>query len=316
MLTAMATGLATATARPSGAAPVLANRDLTGIWTNAWYTHLQRPKALKSLTVTPAEAEAFEAPRRALNGALPSKEDVLGQQESEFPDQGPGLARIRGEIRSSWIYDPSDGRLPYTEAAKQRLGIGRQLTYGLDNVEERETDERCLTVAGAAAPMINDHDGNVLQLVQTRDWLAIVGEKNHDVRLVRIVAAGAHRSAPGGDARLRSWHGESIGHWDGATLVVETYGLRPGVTKINDDLYLSDQARIVERLTRTGPAEITYAFEVEDPVLFTRPWRAEAVFRAEPRGIFEYACHEGNYSLPGILAAARQGNPGDDKPAK
>jgi len=83
------------------------------------------------------------------------------------------------------------------------------------------------------------------------------------------------------------------------------HGVYPGVTKIDDNFYLSDRTRVTERLTLTGPQEIAYCFEVEDASLFTRPWRAEMVFRSEPRGIFEYACHEGNYSLPGILQAAR-----------
>ena len=297
--------LATAPAWARKAARADAARDLTGVWTNAWYTRLQRPKAFKGPTITPAEAEAYEAPRRAHNGELISKEDVLGQNESEFPDNGPGLARIRGEIRASWITDPPDGRIPWKPEAKKRLYIGEDAPEVFDNVENRDTDERCLTVPGAAAPILNSHDGNVLQLVQTPGWLAIVGEKNHDVRLVRIIGAGEPRPTPGADLRLADWHGESIGHWEGATLVIETRGLKPGVTKIEDSLYLTDKSRVTERLTRSGPAEITYAFEVEDPTLFTRPWRAEMIFRPEPRGIFEYACHEGNYSIISILQAGR-----------
>jgi hypothetical protein len=296
-------GVAAAGPRAPALAP--APGDLTGVWTDAWYTHLQRPKELKSLVVPPAEAEAYENPRRALKGDLNDPHDELGQATSEFPDQGPGLARIAGQIRSSWIVDPADGRIPWTEAARKRLPIGRDMDEVLDNVEQRDTDERCLTTTGAAAPMINSHDGNVVQFVQTPGWLAIVGEKNHDLRLVRIVGAGAPRPSPGADPRLRDWHGESIGHWEGATLVVETYGLRPGGTKMDDGIWFTETTRVTERLTRTGPAAIAYDFRVEDPNLFTRPWRAEMVFRPEPRGIFEYACHEGNYSLPGILKAAR-----------
>lgn len=290
-------------ARPKS--PVPAPADLTGVWTNAWYTHLQRPKAFKSLIVTPEEAEAYEQPRHALHGDLNDPHDQLGQATSEFPDQGPGLARIGGQIRSSWIVDPPDGRIPWTDAAKARLPITREPVELLDNVENRDTDERCLTTTDGAAPLLNSHDGNVVQFVQTPGWLAIVGEKNHELRLARIVGAGEPRPSPGADPRLRDWQGESIGHWEGATLVIETYGLRPGATKLDDNIYFSETTRITERLTRTGPGEIAYGFTVEDPALFTRPWRAEMVFRPEPRGIFEYACHEGNYSLPGILRAAR-----------
>ena len=166
-----------------------------------------------------------------------------------------------------------------------------------DNVEVRDTDERCLTAASGAAPLVNSHDANVIQIVQTPGWVAIVGEKNHEARIVRIGA--------GPEPALGSWSGVSVGRWEGATLVVTTTGLRPGVTKIIDNFYLSDRSRVTEWFTRTGPAEISYRFEVEDPTLFTQVWRAEEVFRASEGLMYEYACHEGNYSLPGILAGGK-----------
>ncbi len=286
-------------AGPALAAPPVAT-DLTGVWTHAWYTRLQRPtKAFKGVVATPYEAEAFEAPRRALRGALVEKEDVLGQAESEFPDNGPGLARIRGEIRSAWIVDPPDGRLPWTPEGKKRVQDADKGWQGdFDNVEARDTEERCITGPGGGPPLLNTHDGNLLNIVQTKDWLAIVSEKANILRIVPI-GPGKPAAAPG------DWAGTAAGHWEGRTLVVETTGLRPGLTKISDDLSLTEHAKVVERFTRTGPAEITYVFEVTDPTLFTRPWKAEMVFRAGRR-IFEYACHEGNYSLPSILAGARQ----------
>jgi hypothetical protein len=128
--------------------------------------------------------------------------------------------------------------------------------------------------------------------------VAIVSEKADMLRVIPI-GRGKPAPAPG------EWGGVAAGHWEGRTLVVETWGLRPGLTKITDDLSLTEHARIVERFTRTGQGEITYVFEVADPALFTRAWKAEMVLRAEGR-IFEYACHEGNYSLPSILAGARQ----------
>lgn len=275
--------------------------DLTGTWTNAWYTKLQRPKAFKGLVVTAAEAAAYEAPRRAHNGELISKEDVVGQNESEFPDNGPGLARIRGEIRSSWITDPADGRIPWTDEAKAHVHIGRD-SDDYDNVEGRETDERCLTTAGGSAPIVNSHDANLIQIVQTQAWVAIVGEKNHETRIVDLARG------PGAGQALGGWLGASVGHWEGPTLVVETTDFRPGLTKVSDELKLSSHARVVERFTRTGPREISYLFEVSDPTLFTQTWRGEMVFRPAEGPLYEYACHEGNYSLPSILAAARQGN--------
>ncbi|MFI4966660.1 MAG: hypothetical protein ACHP9T_14985 [Caulobacterales bacterium] len=275
--------------------------DLTGTWTNAWYTKLQRPKAFKALVATPAEAAAYEAPRRAHRGELITAEDVVGQNESEFPDNGPGLAPIRGELRSSWITDPADGRIPWTAEARAHVHIGRD-SDDYDNVEGRETDERCLTTAGGAAPIVNSHDTNLIQIVQTPGWVVIVGEKNHETRIIDL------GNGPGAGQALGNWLGASVGHWEGATLVVETTGLRPGLTKVSDELKLSDRARVVERFTRTGPKEISYLFEVSDPTLFTQAWRGEMVFRPAEGPMYEYACHEGNYSLPSILAAARQGN--------
>jgi hypothetical protein len=277
--------------------------DLTGTWTNAWYTKLERPKDFKGLVATPAEAEAYEAPRRKMHGEIPSKDDDIGQNESEFPDNGPGLARINGQARSSWIVDPPDGRIPWTAAAKKRLSIGEkppEVFDLFDNPEQRDTEERCLSAPGMGPPIVNSHDGNVFEIVQAPGWLAILGEKNHDLRLIELPGAAAAPFVPS------DWHGRSVGRWEGATLVAETAGFRTGLTKVRDGFFVSDRARIVERFTRTGPGEMLYAYEVSDPELLTRPWRAEVVFRPAEGRLFEYACHEGNYGLPDILRAARR----------
>jgi hypothetical protein len=281
-------------------------RELTGVWTNASYTRLERPSALKSLVVSPSEAEAFEAPRRALNGALMTPEDVVGQATSEFPENGPGLARIRGEIRSSWIVEPKDGRIPWTDEARKRLRLGEKPVEDFDNVEARPTEERCLTAAGAGAPILNSYDTNLIQIVETRDNVVIVSEKNHDARVVRLADRAAFVPSPG----VSGWLGASYGRWEGGVLLVETTGLRPGLTKIASGLWLSDRARVVERFTRTSADEIHYVFDVEDPTLFKGPLRGEMPFRRTDGQIFEFACHEGNYSLPSMLSAARQGNQG------
>ena len=304
VLALAAMGLSLMAAGPGDArppAPAAKPADtLSGTWTNAWYTHLERPKAFAARYATPAEAEAYEAPRRKLHGEISSKEDTLGQNESEFPDNGPGMARVGGKIPTSWIVDPDDGKIPWTAEARKRLYIDAHEPEVLDNVENRKTDERCLTASGSGVPIINAHDANLVEIVATPGWVALVAEKNHETRFVEIAAPGA----PAKPA-LGAWMGASLGHWEGATLVVETSGFRPGITKMHDTLPLSDHARVVERFTRTGPKELTYAFEVSDPSEFTRPWRAQMVFRPAEGLIYEYACHEGNYSLPSILHAAR-----------
>lgn len=231
--------------------------DLTGTWTNAWYTDLQRPPEFKALVATPQEAEAYEAPRRALHGMIVEKDDELGQAEAEFNDKGPGLARIRGEIRTSWIVDPVDGRIPFTDDVRARLGIGKPPVEKYDNVEDRPTDERCLTARGQGAPILNSPDTNTIQIVQTPGDIVIVSEKNHDARVVRMDGSPAAVWEP------RDGMGVSVGHWRGATLVVETTRRRPGLSRVGG-LTLSGAARVVEEFTRTAPDEITYTFHVED----------------------------------------------------
>jgi hypothetical protein len=292
-----------------GASPYRAPRtpqgapDLQGTWTNASYTHLQRPKALTSLVVPPDRAKAYEDELTA-KGGVPVPADPLGQVQSEFNDPGVALARIRGEIRSSWIVDPPDGRLPYTAEARKRL---RQDDHpapeSFDNVEGREQMERCLYTTGAA-PIASSFDASLFQIVQTSDAVVIVAEKNHDARIIRLSGKDA-KPPPRGPA---SWMGDSVGRWEGETLVVVTDNLGPELSQREDDFYLSNAARVEERFTRTGPGEIFYSYTVFDPKLFTRPWRAEMVFAPAKGRLYEYACHEGNYALTNILQAARDGN--------
>jgi len=277
----------------------LGQPDLEGYWTNASYTELERPKEFKTLAIGPEEARAWEA-KLAKTGGVNVPSDPLGQATSEFPEAGSGMARIRGEIRSSFIVDPPDGQMPYTEDAKKRAGLGKHRRERYDSPEERPHPERCLASEAAGAPISNAPDTNVLQVVQTRDAVVLIAEKYHDARIVRL---GPEPATPG----PKSWMGDSWGRWEGETLVVRTGNVRPGLIERGTGLVFSGDTVVEERFTRTGPAEILYEFTVTDPSLFTRSWRAEMVFGASPGRWFEYACHEGNYSLVSILAAARQG---------
>ena len=293
---------AAAAANPTGAA------SLTGLWTNASYTRLQRPKKLKSLTITEAEAKAYEATLVKYHGVPDGgANDVVGQNESEFPDSGDALARIRGQIRTSWIVDPADGRVPYTPEAKRRLHIGDKDAPELfDNPEDRPQSERCITSNGSSPPILSMQDANLLEIVQTRDHVAILSEKNHEVRIIPLNRARDPKAPP-------TWAGNSIGHWEGATLVVETIGFRDEL--VDRDFFLhSGDARIVERFTRTSSTEILYEFAVTDPKTFSQTWHAEMLFAQTKGPLFEYACHEGNYSIGSILSAARQGNQEAPKP--
>jgi hypothetical protein len=273
--------------------------QLEGLWTAATYTELQRPDAFKALITTPEAARAWEA-KLAKTGGVNVPSDPLGQAQSEFPETGAGLSRIRGEIRTSHIVDPPDGQIPWSAAAKKDLHIGERGWRTYDDPEARPHNERCLAAASTGAPILSSEDANVLQILQTRDHVAILTEKYHDVRIIRLPGAPAMRGP-------RSWLGESVGRWEGETLLVATDGFPPGVIEHGDDLYLSGQSRVEERFTRIADGEIFYAFRVSDPYLFSRPWRGELVFKTSAGAIFEYACHEGNYSLTNILAAARLG---------
>jgi hypothetical protein len=284
------------------AARATARRDLTGVWTFGTYTDLQRPKELPRLVLTEAEALAYEAPRRALHGMTPSKPGEVGQPETEFTERGEGLLRLNGQIRSSLIVDPPDGKIPYTAEARARFGLDlkpEQRKDPLDNPEERPNFERCLISPGTGAPLIPSADTNDYGFVLTREALAIQCEKFHDVRVARIGAAPEANPPP-------SWLGTSVGRWAGEALIVETTGFRPGITSRGIGVFFSDRTRVVERFERTAPDTLAYGFTVVDETLFTRPWRAELAFRPAPSRVFEYACHEGNYGLPDILRTARR----------
>ena len=281
---------------PSGAP------NLEGLWTNASYTKLQRPKGLTSLVISRDAARAHEATLVKYHGvATPPTGDPVGQNDSEFPDSGDGLAVIRGQIRTSWIVAPVDGKIPYTAETKKRLHIGDATPpESFDNPEDRPQLERCLVSTGSSPPLLSAQDANIFQFVQTADHLVVVSEKNHDVRIIPI---GGRRdpTAP------RTWTGNAIGHWAADTLVVETDGFRGDLINRNAMAHSGD-AHVVERFTRTAPGEVLYEFAVTDPKSFSQTWRGEMQFRATKGPLYEYACHEGNYSLPSILAAARQGH--------
>ncbi len=303
----LAAALAMLLAGPAAAAGNGASRDasghpdLGGLWSSTSLTELQRPDGVTSLTLS--DAEAADYARRHL-AEIHKERDAVGGRGSEvdFWDLGGQLARIEGKARTSWIVDPADGKLPYT-AQGRAIRAREAAAHGdSDNPETRTASEQCLVAGWAAAgpPMLNSPYGNEYQIVQTRDAVAISMETVHDVRVIRLDAK-SHLPA-----NVRPWMGDSIGHWEGKTLVVETTNFNPGdALKLPTDLYVSKDARVVERFSRTGPTTLLYEFTVEDPATFTRPWRAQMLFTASKGPIYEYACHEGNYSLPGILAGAR-----------
>lgn len=282
--------------------------DLQGVWDNDSMTVLQRPKAFKGLVATPYEAAEFEKKR------LSRYEKVIAPVHPDEPappldkveddarfDRPHGLARIRGEIRTSQIVDPADGRLPYTPAARAEAEKALRDEEIYDHPEGRPFDERCLLGGGGgiAAPILNR---DLIQIIQTRDHVVLAGEQNHEARIVRLAD---RRRLPD---TMRLWMGDSVGWWDGETLVVETTNLSHVDRwrwNAGDWIMLTPRARIVERFTRTSPDAILYSYAVDDPGAYTQTWRGETPFRVTSARPFEFACHEGNYALPGILAGGR-----------
>ena len=288
--------------------------DLQGVWTNESLTTLERKKDFTSLVVSPAAAAAYETKKSAKHAegvapldpnAPPPAEGEVEQEAQQWYGTPVGLARIGGQIRSSWIVDPADGKLPYTPAARAEAEAQRHADDNIfENPEARPFDEQCLLgVGGTAGPPFNNAgSNNLLQVVETPGYVVIVAEMIHDARIIRLVD---RHHLP---AAIKPWMGDSVGWWEGDTLVVETTNFNPGERwHWNDGSYLliAEGARITERFTRTGPNEILYRFEVADPASYTQTWRGEMPLRASPGPMYEYACHEGNYALANILGGAR-----------
>jgi hypothetical protein len=288
--------------------------DLQGVWTSATITMLERDPALENLVVN--EEEALQIERSYIYNVL-SAEDAAPSDPNRPPpedgdtdagynafwiDPGTRLAVVNGEYRTSIIVDPPNGRIPYTSAAMAAFG-GWVARSGFDGPEQRPLGERCLVGFGSSGgpPMLPVLYNNHYQIVQNEDYVMILVEMNNDARIIRLNSEHL-------DDAIKPWLGDSIGHWDGDTLVVETINTHPQQAfrfATTHRLYVPTTAKITERFTRTGAEEITYAFTVEDPVAYSQPWRGELPLRTAEGRMFEYACHEGNYALPGILAGAR-----------
>ena len=286
--------------------------DLQGTWTNATITALERPDQFDRLVLTEAEAAEwerrtagfFEAIDNIPEGGLEAGEDV-GGYNAFWMDPGTKALRVDSEPRSSIITSPNSGKLPYRLGARIKLfSFFGNVVNAFDGPEQRPLGERCVVGFGSTGgpPMLPVLYNNNYQIVQTRDHVMIHVEMNHDARIIRL--GGEHPPA-----QVRPWMGDSIGRWEDGALVVETTNFHPGQTfraAIKHQLLISPEGMVTEKLRRVGEAEIKYSFEVEDPALYTEPWRGEITFRPADGRIYEYACHEGNYALPGILAGARR----------
>lgn len=288
--------------------------DLQGIWTNATQTPLERPEELGLkgfLTADEAAEQEAGWRNRIANASAPSDPDRAPPADGNtdagynnfWVDRGTNVIEINGEYRTSIVVDPPDGQIPFVENRQQH--DLRSRFRNMDGVEPydapelRPLGERCLLSFGSSSgpPMLPVMYNNNYQIVQTQDYVMILVEMVHDVRIVRL------------DEELfasdfEKWMGDSVGQWEGDTLVVKTRNFHPQQSYRGS----SEQLVITERFELSGPDKIRYSFTMEDPLSYTRPWTGEVAMNRRPAGdrMYEYACHEGNYAFPGILGGARR----------
>jgi hypothetical protein len=274
--------------------------DLQGIWTNATLTPLERPADLAGKEFL-TEQEAAEFAKRALQDVDADRRD--GGANTDVNRAYNEFWRDRGKVvpsrRTSLIVDTPDGRIPpLTVDGKQRAAApaeARRL-HPFDGPEDRSPAERCLAAPNAGPPMMPANYNANYQIVQTPEYVLVLSEQIHDARVIPL------DGRPHLAANIKQWSGDSRGHWEGGALVVET-------TNFTDQTNFAGSGaglHLTERFTRTGPDTITYEFHVEDPETFTRPWTAQIPMTKAQGPLFEYACHEGNYGMFGMLSGARK----------
>jgi hypothetical protein len=278
--------------------------DFHGYWTNATFTPLERAPELGDKEFFTAAEAAAEFKKRLDRYLGQSKTDVHYDDaiwQGETYDNEPNL-------RTSLIYDPPNGRIPpMTPDAAKRLAarVTAQQAGPADGPEIRSLAERCIAWGNVGPPMLPPTYNANLQIMQTAKQVIVYHEMIHDARIIPL---DGRRHLP---PNIRSLAGDSVGHWEGDTLVVDTTNFtdktnfRGAPRSTRQDIYASDALHVVERFTLTEPNRIRYQFTVEDPATWTRSWSGEIPLRRFDGPLFEYACHEGNYGLPNILRGAR-----------
>jgi hypothetical protein len=281
--------------------------DLQGIWNSSSITPLERPVELGNKEFyTKEEAAAYERVRnkdldRDRRDGSAAQDAARAYNDAWF-DRGSHLGST---LRTSRVIDPPNGRFPaFTPAAQKKYNDFHAwfAAHPADGPETRNLFDRCLMFSQSGPPMIPGNYNNNYQIVQTADTVAILSEMPHQTRIIPL---GKHPSLP---TQVPQWEGDSQGHWEGNTLVVETTNVR-----FNDFSHFGTQyegmsdenLRITERFTRTGPDTLIYRATVNDPTVYTKPWTIELPMAKTDEAIYEYACHEGNYGLAGILSGAR-----------
>ena len=294
--------------------------DLQGNWTNVTLTPFEREEGrgpvftweevedIERVTEEcPANPGSVACGREDNQGddSLTNERRLSGAEYSEvYWDRGSRVAIVNGEYRTSLITNPANGRRPpLTTEGQRRLQENREIRGQFnqyDHPELRPLAERCIVSFGSSAgpPMIpNTAYNNNYTIVQTADYVAIKAEMVHDVRIIRL---GEPNRLP---AHIRPWFGDSWGRWEGDVLVVETTNINP--MQAFQGITASEEMKVTERFSRVDANTFLYEFTVDDPIMYTQPWGGEIPYNRFNDKVFEYACHEGNYSLSSVLSGAR-----------
>jgi hypothetical protein len=308
--------------------------DLQGNWTNVTLTPLERPDGMGPVLTKEQAANmekgVTERIERLAKPSDPNREappvggdgstgaaGMVGGYNNFWIDSGTSVAKFNGELRSSLIVDPPNGKVPPTTEAYRKAAAARAASRPrmgqYDNPENRPLGERCIVSFGSNAgpPMLpNGFYNNNYTIVQTADHVMILTEMVHDVRIIRLEAPGQKlQRLP---KNVRPWFGDSIGRWEGDTLVVETTNFHP----LQSYRGASENLKVTERFTRADADTINYKFTVDDPTVFTQPFSGEVPFEKLDDLVFEYACHEGNYAMSNILSGARSQERATEEAAK
>lgn len=289
--------------------------DIQGVWRNNTVMPFERPRDLGNKQAY-TEQEAFELERAAQLAVEQDNEPLdpdrpapkaeplppVGNYDLFWTDRGMFLPTINGEFRTSAIIDPANGRVPERVAGfNERMQVLRASQPNAnDGPEGRGLGERCLQAFGnSSGPvmspvMYNSH----MQIVQSPGYVTIVVEMVHDARIIKLTDERNPNSAV-----MQKWMGDSIGRWEGDTLIVETRHYNPWTSYRGAP---ADNLTVIETFRREGQNTVVYGFTVDDPSVYTAQWTGEYPLTSMNEPIYEFACHEGNYGLIGILAGARR----------
>ena len=301
--------------------------DLEGTWTNASLTNLYRPAYADTLVVSPEEALEIAArtPIGGIEGGFDEGDGVNDTPEAGaddfgvraynnfWVDPGSNLALVKGEYRTSYVVNPENGRVPFLDNPQwdfERADFGNRYATGIADYSGPEAfpnAERCLLGFGnkAGPGMMGALYNNTYQFVQTDDYVMILVEMVHDARIIPVFDSAGEARANRRPAAHEPWFGDSVGWYEGDELVVETVNIHPQQMS-QSSVPITKQGRVIERFSRYSDNEIFYQFMVEDSNVYSQSWTAELSFYATAGRVYEYACHEGNYSMPGSLAGARR----------